>query len=139
MQQKVFNIGIVILGVICFVFWYLLLGSTDPYSDILFYVSYILLAIAVVGVAIFSLINIFSSGEKIKRTLIGLGALAVVVILGFVFASSGNINVQDLSDQGITVSESTSKTVGAGLVMFYILTAVAILSMVFAGVKKLIK
>ncbi|SFU58026.1 hypothetical protein SAMN05216480_10878 [Pustulibacterium marinum] len=138
-MSKIFNIGIVVLGVICFIFWYLLLGSTDPYADILFYVSYALLAVAIIATLVWTLVNIFSSGEKVKRTLIGVGALVLVVVLGYVFAGSDNIDYQLLSSQGISVTESTSKTVGAGLIMFYILALVAILAMVLSGVKKMIK
>ncbi|GLB50729.1 hypothetical protein [Neptunitalea lumnitzerae] len=136
-MQKIFNIGILALGIICFVLWYLLLQNTDPYSDVLFYVSYILLAIAVVGVAIFSIINIVSSGEKIKRTLIGLGALAVVVILGYVLADGSNIDFDALSRADINVTEAESKTVGAGLITFYILMVVALGSMLLSGIKKM--
>lgn len=136
-MQKIFNIGILALGIICFVLWYLLLQNTDPYSDVLFYVSYILLAIAVAGVAIFSIINIVSSGEKIKRTLIGLGALAVVVILGYVLADGTNIDFDALSRADINVTEAESRTVGAGLITFYILMVVALGSMLLSGIKKM--
>lgn len=138
-MQRIFNIGIVILGVLCFVLWYLLIGATDPYSDILFYISYVLFAIALGAVLIYSIVNIVSSGEKIKRTAIGVGALAVVVVIGFVLAKPDNIDFESLRKAGINITDSTSKTVGAGLYMFYILSIVAVGAMVFGGIKKLIK
>lgn len=138
-MQRIINIGIVVLGVVCFILWGLLLKSTDPYSDILFYLSYVLLAVALGAVLIFTVLNIISSSEKIKRTAIGLGAFAVVVILGFILAKPNNIDFEGLRNSGINVTDSTSKTVGAGLFMFYILSVVAVGAMVFGGIKKLIK
>ncbi len=138
-MSKIFNIGILVLGVICFIFWYLLLGSTDPYADILFYVSYILLALSIVATLVWSLVNIFSSKEKMMKTLIGIGALVVIVVIGYALADPSNINYEQLANAGITVDESTSTTVGAGLYVFYILAFLAIVSMVLSGVKKLFK
>lgn len=138
-MSKIFNIGILVLGVICFIFWYLLLGSTDPFADILFYVSYILLAFAIVATLIWSLVNIFSSKEKMMKTLIGVGVLVVIVLVGYGIADPDNINYEQLANAGINVEKSTSTTVGAGLYVFYILAILAIVSMVLSGVKKLFK
>lgn len=140
-MQKIFNIGIIVLGILCLVLWILLSGEEAPYkyTDIMFYISYFLLAVALVSALAFSVINIVSSSKKLKTTAIGVGAFILVLVIGYVIAQPDNIDFSGLASSGIEVSEETSKNVGAGLWVFYILGVVAVLAMVFSGVKKMFK
>lgn len=98
-------------------------------------IAYVTIAIAIVFVLVFVLKNLFSSGNSLKSTLIGLGAFLAVVVISFVLASGEQVELRD----GDILSASASRWVEAGIYAFYILALVAIGAMVFSGVKKLAK
>ena len=99
------------------------------------YIAYLTIAIAIVFVLVFVLKNLFSSGNSLKGTLIGLGAFLAVVVISYVLASGEEVQLRD----GEVLSASASRWVEAGIYAFYILALVAIGAMVFSGVKKLAK
>lgn len=94
-----------------------------------------ILAITVVVTVIFSLANLASSGQKLKKSLIFIGCF--LVVLGIAYAAS--TGVETPMKDGEVLSVAGSRWVGTGLRMFYILAALAILSMVLSGAKKLLK
>lgn len=96
---------------------------------------YVLLILAAATAILFSIANLVTHPKKAKTTLIGVAALLVVMALSYAIAGSDvSIKMKDLG-----VTESTSKWSGAGLIAFYILAAMAILSAVYSGVSKMIK
>ena len=111
-------------------------GGEDGLADPMGYVAYIILTLAIVFVLFFVIKNLFTNTGGLKNTLIGLGAFAVVLIIAYV-VSGGDVMNYDLQEGGIA-SESTSQLVGAGLVAFYLLLAIAAGAMIFAGAKKII-
>lgn len=128
-MHKILKIAVIAIGVLGVILWLMLLGSTDPYADFMFYISYILLFISVGFVLIYSVKNLLSSPEKLKKALIYIVGFAVVVVLGYAF--SGNEPVKG-------ASESATKWVSAGLIVFYILTAIAAGPMILSGIKKML-
>lgn len=66
-MHKILKIAVIAIGVLGVILWLMLLGSTDPYADFMFYISYILLFISVGFVLIYSVKNLLSSPEKLKR------------------------------------------------------------------------
>lgn len=46
-MHKILKIAVIAIGVLGVILWLMLLGSTDPYADFMFYISYILLFISV--------------------------------------------------------------------------------------------
>tara|TARA_R100001369_G_scaffold22177_1_gene40427 strand:+ start:26 stop:472 length:447 start_codon:yes stop_codon:yes gene_type:complete len=111
-------------------------GGEDGLADPMGYVAYIILALAIAFVLFFVLKNLFTNTGGLKNTLIGLGAFAVVLIIAYVISAGDGMNY-DLQEGGLA-SESTSQLVGAGLVAFYLLLAIAAGAMIFAGAKKII-
>ena len=95
--------------------------------------AYIVFALIVLLVLFFVIKGLFSG--NVKNTLIGIGAFALVVAIAYLMSSGSEVVMTD----GEVLSASASHWVGAGLVTFYILAALAILLMVFSGVRKLIK
>ena len=81
---KIVAIALGILGVI--LCGGVLFAGVEPWADFLFWVSYVLLAIAVISVVIFGFANIVSSPEKIKKTLIYTGVFVVILVLSYVFS-----------------------------------------------------
>jgi hypothetical protein len=99
-------------------------------------IAYVIFGLTVLFVLFFVLKNLFTNTAGLKNTLIGVGAFAAVLVISYI-ASGGDTMGYDLQDGGYA-TEGTSQMVGAGLVAFYILLAIAALAMIFSGVKKII-
>ncbi|MFK8044711.1 MAG: hypothetical protein AB8B72_04410 [Crocinitomicaceae bacterium] len=97
--------------------------------------AYIMLGLVLAFVIFFVLKNLFTNTSGLKNTLIGVGAFAALLIIAYV-VSGGDTTDYRLQDGVATEGQSTM--VGAGLVAFYLLLAVAAGSMIFGGVKKVI-
>jgi hypothetical protein len=93
-----------------------------------------ILAITVLVTLIFSTMNLASDITKLKKALIFIGCFSAVVGVGYALSSGVETPVKD----GEVLSASSSRWVGAGIRTFYILAFVAILSMAFSGVKKIL-
>ena len=111
-------------------------GGEDSLVDPMAYVAYVILALVLVFVLFFVLKNLFTNTEGLKNTLIGVGSFAVVLIIAYVL-SGGDATSYTLQEGGFA-TESTSQLVGAGLVSFYLLLAIAAGAMIFAGAKRII-
>lgn len=96
-------------------------------------VAYIVFAIVLVLVLFYVIKGLFTG--NIKRTLISVGAFILVVAIAYFLTSGTEVVTRD----GEVFSANQIHWVGAGLVTFYILAAIAIGAMVVSGVKKLIK
>ncbi|MGB1167541.1 MAG: hypothetical protein ACPG7A_02160 [Flavobacteriaceae bacterium] len=106
-------------------------GAVSPLVSL----SIAILMITVVVTLLFSLLNLASSSQKLKKSLLFIGCFAVV--LGIAFAASEGVETP-LKD-GEILSAAGSRWVGTGIRMFYILAILAILSMVVSGAKKILK
>ena len=100
----------------------------DPFL----WISYIILGLVIALVLIYVLKGLFKG--NIKKTLLSVGAFLLIVVLAYVMAGDEIIYGRNDVAQ---VSASGSKWVGAGLITFYILGALAILAMLFSGVTKI--
>lgn len=105
-------------------------GAVSPLVSL----SIAILMITVVVTLLFSLLNLASSSQKLKKSLLFIGCFAVV--LGIAFAASEGVETP-LKD-GEILSAAGSRWVGTGIRMFYILAILAILSMVVSGAKKIL-
>lgn len=106
-------------------------GLVDPMA----YIAYITLFIILAIVIFFVLKNLFTNASSLKNTLIAVGLFAAVLIISYVV--SGGDGMQYKLQDGFA-TEGQSHMVGAGLIAFYILIAVAAGTMIFSGVKKIL-
>jgi len=106
-------------------------AATGEGLDGFLYVAYITFAITVAFVLFFVVKGVFSG--NIKNTLISVGAFLLIVIVSYVLADGTPMQMRDIS-----LSASGSKWVDTGLYVFYIMGILAIGSMIFSGVKKVI-
>ncbi|WP_158975521.1 hypothetical protein [Cellulophaga sp. L1A9] len=142
-MNKIIKIILIALSVIGLVLWVMLVKESEVTvgngsMNFMFIITFILLAIAVLASLFFGFKNVFSSPEGLKRTAIGVGGLIVVAILSYVFASGTDVNIEDMEQKtGILTDVSTIKTIGTFLNMFFILTIIAVGSMILPGVKKM--
>ena len=106
----------------------------DTWINIGMYVAYALVGICILGILIFSLARIFTHPAAAKSALIGIVGLGVIALLSYLVSSGADASTVFAK---LEVDESTSKWVGAGLISFYILIGLAILSILFVEVSRL--
>lgn len=102
--------------------------------------SFITLAIVVliVIVAVTILFTFVSLGENpkaLRKSLISVGLFGLIFLISYLLSSGVETPMKD----GNVLSSSSSRLVGAGLRMFYILVVVALLSMVSTDLKRILK
>jgi len=144
--QTIVKIISAVFGLLGIIFLFRIIGAGDEeikmaasmgdYGVVTPLVS-IAIAILLITVAItviFSLLNLASSTQKLKKSLLFIGLFIIVVVAAFA-ASSG---VETPLKDGELLSSNGSRWVEAGIRMFYILAALAIGSILFFGGKKLI-
>jgi len=83
---------------------------------------------------LFSLINLVSNPDKLKKALLSFGIFAAVLVVAF-FLSSGE--ARELSD-GTTLTATQSQVIEAGIKAMYILIVSAAILMLVFGVKKML-
>ncbi|MFT4611667.1 MAG: hypothetical protein ACJA1H_001902 [Glaciecola sp.] len=142
--QKIIKIVALVIGLIAvfFLIQIMMLGDEAIKADadnqaVLSWfanLAYIVLAIAAITAVVFSLVNLVSHPDKLKKALMSLGVFALVLVVAW-FASSG---VETELTDGTMLSVNGSKMIEAGIKSFYILILLAAGLMLFFGVKKMI-
>jgi len=140
-MQKIIKIALIAIGVLSAVLWYLLPSSDMPAAEAaqsgamntMFIITYLLLGIAVVVSLVFTLKNLFSNPQGLKKTLFAVGGFLLVVGVSYVLASGTDVDPEfaAMSDEG------TIKNIGMGLNVFFILTIIAVLSLIIPAVKNM--
>ena len=145
--QKITNYLVVVLGVLGLGFLLLILVQGDDTIEMnalqgdfggvsyIIYLAQLILAIAVLLSLGFSLKNLASDKQKMIGSLKAIGAFLVVLALAYPFSSGEETPMQD----GVMLSASGARWVETGIRMFYFLTVIAVCSMGFGSVRKLIK
>lgn len=142
-MNKVIKIALIVIGLLAAVLWFSLPSADDPDAissgsmNFMFIIMYLLLAIAVVTSVIFGFKKLLSTPGSIKKTLFALGGLAIIVAISYGLSSGNTAVVDTMAQRGVETTEGTVKNVGMGLNVFFILAAVAVVLMVFPGLKKL--
>jgi hypothetical protein len=145
--QKITNYLVVVLGLLGLGFLLLILVQGDDTIEMnalqgdfggvsyIIYLAQLILAIAVFLSLGFSLKNLASDKQKMIGSLKAIGAFLVVLALAYLFSSGEETPMQD----GVMLSASGARWVETGIRMFYFLTVIAVCSMGFGSVRKLIK
>ncbi len=144
-MNKIIKIILIVLSVLGTILWTQLPSVDMPRSEaiesgsmnFMFIITFVLLVIAVVASLFFGLKNVFSSPEGLKRTLIGVGGLVVVGIISYFAASGTDVNLDAMRAKGLEADESTVRTIGTFLNIFFILTVIAVGAMVVPSIKKI--
>ena len=145
--QTIVKIISAVFGLLGVVFLFRIIGAGDEEikmaatsGDFATVSPLVSLAIAILFITVsitlvFSILNLASSSKKLKKSLIFIGCFVVVTIIAYA-ASDG---VETPMKDGEVLSANGSRWVGTGLRMFYILSTLAILSMILSGAKKILK
>ncbi|QOI98449.1 MAG: hypothetical protein HRU69_13530 [Flammeovirgaceae bacterium] len=99
------------------------------------YGTYVLFGIAIASVVILPLVNALKSPGELKKPLMALAAMVVLFVISYALSGSEVSTVQ--AAKGVT--ESTSKLVGAGLTMFYLVSGIAVLGLIYSEINKALK
>ncbi|WP_010230263.1 hypothetical protein [Gillisia marina] len=129
-------IGLILLGRIIIAGDDAISASAEDQNSLLepmMWVGYLVLAICILIVGLFVIKGLFSG--NVKNTLISVGAFVLVIAIAYVLTDGNEVQLKD----GDTLSASADHWVGAGLVVFYILAAIAAGAMILSGIRKLIK
>ncbi len=143
--KKILTIVLAVVGVVSAGLLFKIIGTGDTaieageasgVVDAFMNIAYIVFFVTVAIVLVFVLKGLFSG--NIKKTLLTVGLFAAIVIISFALSSGTDLDLTQFTKKGDDITEAISKNVGAGLITFYILGVLAIASMLFGSVKKLI-
>ncbi|MFZ9982025.1 MAG: hypothetical protein ACO3FI_08350 [Cyclobacteriaceae bacterium] len=99
------------------------------------YLGYMLFFGSLLAIAGLFLMNAFKDINLLKKSLGG--AILLLIIFGLSYFLSGSELSSSAVANGIT--ESSSKLIGGGLTMFYILFFLAILGLIYSEINKALK
>ena len=144
-MNRIVKIILVVLGVLAAVLWSQLPGREVPATEaaqsgamnFMFIITYLLLGIAVLVSLVFTLKNLFSNPKSLKKTLFVIVGFLLVVAIAYVLSDGADGTVEAMAERGVATTESTVKKIGMGLNVFFILTVIAVGSMLWGGFKKM--
>ena len=134
--NKIIQIGLfVILGitVILFAMFYI---NGESMTDTVMYWAQILLIITVALLLAFPIKHFIEYPKQAVKTLIAIGGFVILYGISYSFAS-GSTDAAVYEINGI--SEGISRMIGAGMIMTYIIGAMAILGLIYFGIAKVFK
>lgn len=108
---------------------------SDLTINIMLYLTYVLIGISTLAAIVFPIIALAGDMKKAKRALLSIGAVAVVFLLSYVVSDGTVLD----SYVKYNVTAGISKTVGAVLIMTYILGIGAIVSAIAGEILKATK
>ena len=103
--------------------------------DLGFYVFYALLIIAVVLTVAFPIIHMLREPSTLIRTAIGVGVVVVLFVISYALSDS-EVN---LKAAALGVTPTSSKLIGAGLIMFYVTLVGSVLALIYSEISKALK
>lgn len=123
MMYKISKYGVLVLSVISVILYGGLMysDSGDSYIFPMFSVSYILLVLVIIAVLAFGALNLLSSPQKTKKTLVYTGVFVAIIAVSYLLSSGKN---------------TVEKWVGTGITAFFILAVIATGLMIFSSIKE---
>ncbi|QNR25485.1 hypothetical protein [Croceimicrobium hydrocarbonivorans] len=98
------------------------------------YLTYVLIGVCVIGILGFSVLNIAKNPGGAKSALVGI--VGLIVIFGLTYALSDGTDATTTYAK-LDITEGTSSRIGMGLGTFYVLTAAAIVAILYSEVSRL--
>jgi len=145
--MKILKIVLIVIGVIGAIMSFFMMPSKDDPDainsigiNIMFILTWVLLIAATVTALFYGLRKMMTTPGGLKKALFAIGALAVLFIIGYALSSGDEAQaVVDVFDgKEIQPTTGTVKTIGMLLNVFFGMTLVAVLLMIWPGIKKLI-
>ena len=145
--KKITNIVSLIIGLLALVFLVLIISAGDEkiemdamngdygFVSAIIYLAFAVLAIVVLSTLVFTLMNLVSDKNKLKKAGISIGSFLFVIIIAFIFSEGVETPLGD----GKVLSASGSRLVETGIKTFYLLTLIAGGVMIYNSAIKLFK
>lgn len=145
-MNKIVKILLIVIGLAGAVLWFMLPERDVPVAEAsqnvalnaMFWITFILLAIAAAASLIFSFIHLFSNPASIKKTIFVIVGFLLVVAIGYVLADGTDVSIEEMANRGIDTNETIIKRIGAGINVFFILVIIAVGAMLWGGARKTI-
>lgn len=99
------------------------------------YFFYFLCVLAIAGTVGFAILHAINTPGALLRSAIAIGALLALFGVAYALSSSDVI----ASHRALGITGGTSKIVGAGLIMFYIVIVLAFISLLYSEISKAFK
>lgn len=141
---KIFTWGLMGVSVIVALVFFFRISNADPSQEAAIAESFILWAFILLGIAafisvIFPLINFALNPKNATKAIVGLAAVALVFVVGYIMADTTPI-VTAASASNLDFSDpSVLRLADTGILATYILFGVAVLALLFTGVRSLTK
>ena len=145
-NTKILNIGVAVVMLLGLFLWIRtgmngdeLKGNADLQASVLdpfYYLTLLLLIISTGVTAVFSVINLVKHPTLLKRSLMGLGAMAVILLISYLM-STGNVVLNHRGDE--LASADVSKWVSTGIWYSILLGGVGLLFFVYDFAKSFVK
>ncbi|SMG12371.1 hypothetical protein SAMN05661096_00497 [Marivirga sericea] len=103
--------------------------------NIMLYAAYLLVIIAALGAIVLPLISALSNPKSLLKSVLGVVVIGVVYIVGW--AISGDEVTAKYIEFDIT--NTSSKVIGGVLITTYLLMAIAVISIVYSEISKIIR
>lgn len=142
--QKIIKIVALLIGLVAvfFLVRVIMIGDDAIKADVanqgilsaFITLALVVLAIAAISAVLFSLMNLVSSPEKLKKALLSFGVFAVILLIAY-FISSGE---EQVMNDGKILTATQSQMIEGAIKAFYILILGAAGLMLFFGVKKML-
>ena len=142
-MHRILKIVLIVIGVIAAIMCFFMMpDEADPDAinstgiSVMFVLMWILLIVAAAAALFFGLKKVFTSPGGLKKALFSLGGLAILTIIGYALAGNEQPVVDTMSGRGIETSVGTVKTIGTLLNVFFGMVIVAVVLMLWPGVKR---
>lgn len=135
--NKLTKILVIVASLLAVVFWATIAFSSEEEGGMItpmIYVAFVVLAVAIVLVLLYTIKNLAAKKGELKKTFISVGAFLGVILVAFLLADSTPVKVG-----GEEFSSTTSKLVSTGLNTFYIVALAAIALMFLTGYNRIKK
>ena len=137
--DKLLTLVMLLLGVLCAVFAFFFALDTTKFTgmyDIVYWILVALIFVSVIAIIYFLFKRLVRNGKLVKF-LIGLAAVAAVIIVLFLLSRGTDISDAFLERNGVT--QATSKWIGAACYAIYLLIIGAACAIVYVEIAKSFK
>ncbi len=105
------------------------------FIDIFLYVSYLLVLLAALGAIVLPLVNALGNPKTLIKSVSGVVILGVIFLVSYFIAGNEVTAVYTKFD----INSTSSKVIGGVLITTYVLLVVAMISIIFSEISKLVR
>ncbi|WKV11568.1 hypothetical protein [Marivirga harenae] len=103
--------------------------------DIMLYGSYLLVIVAALGAIVLPLINALDNPKSLLKSALG------IVIIGVIYLVSWSVSGDEVTARYIKfdITSTSSRVIGGVLITTYLLMGIAVISIIYSEIRKIVK